>query len=109
MSKLAIVRRQCKRAMRQLIKRFGYDENSFEIPSEDEVHDVLPGTPIYWTPPSYYGGESDSRLARDEYNHMLMVHETNWDAIARQDAVRWRDEHERGLSRAAALGGTDAE
>lgn len=89
MTKAAILRRQCRRAMNQLVKRFGYPESSFDIPTAKENgYDVLPGTPIYWTPPSYYEGESDYRPARDEYDFNLMVETVNWDAMARQDYMR---------------------
>ncbi len=88
MSGRAILRRQCKRAMRQLIGRFGYSENSFEIPtSKDNAHDVLPGTPIYWTPPSYYERESDCRPALEEYRYMRTMYEIDWAAMARRDEI----------------------
>lgn len=91
MSPLAILRRQSKRAMRQLMKRGGYRESSFEIPStRDNSLDVLPGTPIYWTPPSYYEGESDCLTALDEYRQLVVTEKIDWSGLHRQDYLRER-------------------
>lgn len=89
MSHEAIIRRQSIRAMRQLIARFGYPRDSFEIPTtRDNCLDALPGTPVYWTPPSYYEGESDCRVAVTEYRMMVIESGIDWSAVARWDYIR---------------------
>ncbi len=92
MSRDAIVRRQCKRAMRQLITDFGYSADYFDVPTDkNNEYDVLPGTPIFWSPTDY-NGETDSRKATEELQNMRMgCDEKYWRREARQMDVQGRD------------------
>lgn len=89
MSGKAILRRQCKRAMRQLIVRFGYRETDFEVPTtKDNNMDVLPGTPIYWWSTDYESSECDCTTALDQYRGIMSQNRIDWAELMRQNNLR---------------------
>lgn len=87
----AILRRQCIRAKRTLMKRWPrqYDESCFED-AHAGAYDELKGTPMFWSEPSYYEGESDCKPAVDELRWMVFAVETDWAKMARQMEIRDR-------------------
>lgn len=108
MSPKAILRRQCVRAMRQLIARFDYSESDFEIPVDGSDMDVLPGTPIYWWKSCYESGEFDCTTALDQYRSIVAEDKIDWAETMRQDSLRERYEMMRRHPerfRLAAVGG----
>lgn len=106
MTKAAILRRQCIRAKRTLIRRWpaAYFGDRFEDADGSE-DDLLKGTPLYWDAPSYYYGESDCRPAVDELRELVRTEKTDWARLARESEIRWRRERR---DHAAAITGRES-
>lgn len=91
MSPKAILRRQCIRAMRQLLKHSGYSEEQFEIPTRaDNDHDVLPGTPMYWWKCSHEYDEYDCKTALEQLHYERSMSYIDWSRMAEEDRLRDR-------------------
>lgn len=88
MTKLAVLRRQCRRAKRTLMRRWPreYYEERFEDAKGE--YDLLDGTPVVWSEPDYYSGESDYKTAVDELRFLQWCESTDWNRIARQVFAR---------------------